>query len=311
MTTALFTHPACLLHAPPPGHPERPERLRAIAAALDAPAFAGLDRRLAPAASADDLALAHPAGYIAGLRAAEPAAGSFALDPDTHLSPGSFAAALRAAGAAIAAVDAVIAGAVANAFCAVRPPGHHALAARAMGFCLAGNVALGARHALDRHGLARVAIVDFDVHHGNGTQALLWDEPRVRFVSSHQMPLWPGSGSPDEAGAHGQILNLPLAPGTGGAAFRKAYATRVLPWLDAFAPELVLVSAGFDGHRADPLGGLALEAEDFAWLTHGLADLAGAHAGGRLVSALEGGYDLDALARSVAAHVAVLMERGA
>ncbi len=311
MTTALFTHPACLLHAPPPGHPERPERLRAIAAALDAPAFAGLDRRLAPEASAGDLALAHPAGYIAGLRAAEPAAGSVALDPDTHLSPGSFAAALRAAGAAIAAVDAVIDGEAANAFCAVRPPGHHALAARAMGFCLAGNVALAARHALDRRGLARVAIVDFDVHHGNGTQALLWDEPRVRFVSSHQMPLWPGSGSPDERGAHGQILNLPLAPGTGGAAFRKAYAARVLPWLDAFAPELVLVSAGFDGHRADPLGGLALGAEDFAWITHALADLAAAHAGGRLVSALEGGYDLEALALSVAAHVAVLMERGA
>jgi acetoin utilization deacetylase AcuC-like enzyme len=311
MTTALFSHPACSVHAPPPGHPERPERLQAVAAALAVPAFAALDRREAPPAAEADLGLVHPAGYIAALRASGPASGTLALDPDTHMSAGSLEAALRAAGAAVAAVDAVLDGGPTNAFCAVRPPGHHAEAARPMGFCLFGNVAIAARHALDRHGLERVAIVDFDVHHGNGTQALLWDEPRVRFVSSHQMPLWPGTGGPDERGAFGQIMNLPLAPGPGGPAFRRAYAERVLPWLDAFAPELVLVSAGFDAHRADPLANLELEAEDFAWVTAALAGLAGAHAGGRLVSVLEGGYDLDALAASVAAHVAVLMEQGA
>ncbi len=311
MATALFTHPDCLAHRPPEGHPERPERLAAILAALEAPRFAALDRRAAPLATPADIALVHAPGYLEAIAEAVPAAGTVALDEDTHLSPGSLTAALRAAGAAVAAVDIVLDGGAANAFCAVRPPGHHAEGARPMGFCLFGSVAVAARHALDRRGLSRVAVVDFDVHHGNGTQALLWTEARVRFVSSQQMPLWPGTGAPGERGAHGQVMNLPLAPGSGGAAFRAVWEGQALPWLDAFAPELVLVSAGFDAHAADPLANLALSEDDFAWITARLCDLADAHAGGRVVSCLEGGYDMGALAASAAAHVAVLMERGA
>jgi acetoin utilization deacetylase AcuC-like enzyme len=311
VTTALFSHPDCLRHRPPPGHPERPERLRAVLSALDAPAFAALDRREAPLATEADIALVHAPGHFAAIAAAEPGAGAVALDADTWMSPGSLTAARRAAGAAVAAVDLVLDGGAANAFCAVRPPGHHAEGALPMGFCLFGTVAIAARHALDRRGLSRVAVVDFDVHHGNGTQALLWDEARVRFVSSQQMPLWPGTGGPDERGAHAQVMNLPLPPGAGGPAFRAAWEREALPWLDAFAPELVLVSAGFDAHRADPLAGLELVEEDFAWITARLCDLADAHAAGRVVSCLEGGYDLEALAASAAAHVAVLMERGA
>jgi len=310
MTTALFTHPDCLGHRTPEGHPERVDRLRAILAALDAPAFAALDRRAAPMGDEADILRCHPRAYLEAIRAAIPAAGSVALDPDTHVSPGSFRAALRGAGAVCAAVDAVMAGEAANAFCAIRPPGHHAETARPMGFCLFGNVAIAAKRALDRHGLARVAVVDFDVHHGNGTQDLLWDEARALYVSTHQMPLYPGTGAADERGAHGNVLNLPLPPGTGGAGFRAAFEHAALPALDAFAPEMVLISAGFDAHRDDPLANLALTEDDFAWVTARLCDLARDHAGGRVVSALEGGYDLDALAASVAAHVAVLMERG-
>jgi acetoin utilization deacetylase AcuC-like enzyme len=211
-------------------------------------------------------------------------------------------------GAACRAVDAVLSGEVANAFAATRPPGHHAEAETTMGFCLFGNVAIAAKRALDYHGLSRVAVVDFDVHHGNGTQALLWDEPRVRFVSSHQMPLWPGSGRRDESGAHGQILNIPLRPGSHGGPMRTAYTAQAFPMLDAFAPELVLISAGFDAHAADPLAGLDWETDDFAWLTRHLCDLAARHCSGRVVSVLEGGYDLAALGQSVAAHVRVLMD---
>jgi acetoin utilization deacetylase AcuC-like enzyme len=311
MTTALFRHDDCLDHRVPPGHPERPDRMRAIAAALAGPAHAALDRLDAPLIDEADLRRCHPQRYIDGIRAAIPDAGIRALDADTHVSPGSLAAALRAAGGAVAAVERVLSGAAANAFVAARPPGHHAEAETAMGFCLFGSVAIAARRALDHHGLERVAVVDFDVHHGNGTQALLWDEPRIRFVSSHQMPLWPGSGAPSERGAHDQILNLPLAPGSDGAAMRAAYEAAVFPMLDAFAPELVLVSAGFDAHAADPLAQLMWREADYAWLTGRLCDLADRHAGGRVVSVLEGGYDLDALAASVSAHLAVLAERGA
>lgn len=311
MTTALFSDPACLGHVTPPGHPERVDRLRAVAAALDAPDFAALDRRRAAPADEAELRRCHPQAFINRVRAAEPAEGTAQLDPDTHMSPGSWNAALAAVGAACAAVDAVLAGEAANAFCAVRPPGHHAETGKVMGFCLFGTVAIAARRALDHHGLSRVAVVDFDVHHGNGTQDLLWDEGRALFVSSHQMPLWPGTGTADERGGRDNVLNLPLPPGTDGAAFRAAWEAQALPRLAAFRPELVIVSAGFDAHADDPLAQLALREADFAWITHRLCDIAQDHAGGRLVSVLEGGYDLRALAASVAAHVGVLMERGA
>jgi acetoin utilization deacetylase AcuC-like enzyme len=311
MPTGFFTDPACLNHRTPAGHPERPARLEAIMTALDAPEFAALVRRQAPAAEVGEIKRCHPQAYVDRIRAAIPSEGSRALDPDTHVSPGSWHAALGGLGQVLGALDMVIAGEARNAFAAIRPPGHHAEAARPMGFCLFGNVAIAAKRALDHHGLARVAVVDFDVHHGNGTQDLLWDEARALFVSSHQMPLWPGTGAPDERGAHDNVLNLPLPPGTDGPRFRAAWEAHALPRIEAFAPELVLVSAGFDAHVADPLAQLALETEDFVWITHRLCDIAATHAGGRVVSALEGGYDLDALADSVAAHVRVLMERGA
>ena len=311
MATLLLTHPDCLRHVTPPGHPERVARLEAVLRALSAPRFAPLRREAAPLAEDAEVLRCHPPDYLEAVRAAEPAGGWNALDPDTHLSPGSVAAALRAVGAAGRAVEAVLAGEVRNAFCAVRPPGHHAEAARAMGFCLFGTVAIAAKRALDRHGLGRVAVVDFDVHHGNGTQALLWDEARALYVSVHQSPLYPGTGDRHETGAHGNVLNLPLPPGTGGREFRDAVEAMALPALDDFAPELVLVSAGFDAHAADPLAQMRLTADDFAWITAALCDVADRHAAGRVVSALEGGYDLAALAESAAAHVEVLMERGA
>ncbi len=309
MATLLLTHPASRWHETPRGHPERVARIEAVEVVLSAPAFAALIRAEAPRAEVAEVLRCHPQAHLDALEAALPGEGTRALDADTHVSPRSVEAALHGVGAACAAVDAVLAGEVANAFCAMRPPGHHAEAQRPMGFCLFGNVAIAAKRALDHHGLERVAVVDFDVHHGNGTQALLWDEPRVRFVSSHQMPLWPGSGGPKERGAHGQITNLPLPLGAKGDVFRAAWAP-ALAALRAWEPELVLVSAGFDGHAADPLAGLALRVEDFVWITRGLCDLAAATCGGRLVSVLEGGYDLDALAACVAAHVEALMEAG-
>ncbi len=308
MTTLLFTHPACLDHDTGHGHPERPDRLRAVLAALDAPDFVALDRRSAPAATREALLRAHAPDYVDAIFDALPASGLAALDADTIVSPGSGEAALRAAGACCAAIDAVLAGEGRNAFCAVRPPGHHATRTRAMGFCLFDNVAVGALHARAVHGIRRIAIVDFDVHHGNGTQEIFRDDPDCLFVSSHQMPLWPGSGGRDERGAHGQIVNIPLPPGADGAVFRAAIEGVALPALEAFRPELVLISAGFDAHHADPLAQLALGEADFAWITRALAGLAGRHCDGRLVSTLEGGYDLDALAASVAAHLRVLME---
>jgi acetoin utilization deacetylase AcuC-like enzyme len=286
-------------------------RLEAIRRALAAPEFAALDRREAPTGTREDVLLCHPGRYIDRVEAAIPDEGWVSLDADTHVSPGSLAAALRAVGGCVAAVDAVLSGAARNAFVACRPPGHHAERETAMGFCLFGNVAIAARHAMERHGLSRVAIVDFDVHHGNGTQDLLWDEPRALFVSSHQMPLYPGSGHAHETGAHDNVMNVPLAPMTDGTVMRRLYEAEVFPALLDFRPELLLVSAGFDAHAADPLANLEWTAEDFAWLTGRLCDVADATCGGRVVSTLEGGYDLDALGLSVAAHVRVLMERGA
>ena len=306
--TLVFSHPDCRGHVTPAGHPERVARLDAVERGLAGLAVA---RAEAPLATEAEVLRVHAQAHWDAVSAAEPHEGFSPMDPDTWMSPGSLKAALRAVGGACAAVDAVLAGAARNAFVACRPPGHHAERARTMGFCLFGNVAIAARRALDHHGLSRVAIVDFDVHHGNGTQDLLWDEERVLFFSSHQMPLWPGSGSPDERGAHGQVVNLPLRPGTDGVAMRAVYDAEVFPRLEEFGPELVLISAGFDAHAADPLANLLWDEDDFAWLTARLCDVAEGHAQGRVVSVLEGGYDLDALAASVAAHVGVLAGRGA
>jgi len=308
MATALYTHEAGLGHVTPPGHPERVARLKAVARALSAPGFAALDRREAPEAARGDVLRCHPESYVAEIAASIPARGTRALDADTHVGPGSWAAALRAVGAACAAVDAVLAGEVANAFCAMRPPGHHAERATAMGFCLFGTAAIAAKRALDHHGLARVAVLDFDVHHGNGTQDLLWDEARALFVSSHQSPLWPGSGEVHETGAHDNVVNLPLPPNAGGEAFRAAWQEIGLPRIKAHEPELILISAGFDGHRDDPLANLELVEDDYAWLTREVVDIAEDAGHGRVIATLEGGYDLTALGHSVAAHVEALAE---
>ena len=306
MATLLVTDPIFLEHQVPAGHPERPDRLRAILKALSAEAFAPLVRVAAPEAGEATLALAHDPGYVAAIRDAVLAEGLVAVDPDTWLSPGSYRAAAQAAGGACLAVDEVAAGRARNAFCAVRPPGHHAEPAQAMGFCLFGNAVIAARHAQKAHGLGRVAIVDFDVHHGNGTQAIVWDDPSILYASTHQMPLYPGTGSPSETGA-GNIVNVPLEPGDGGPEFRAAFAEAVLPAVGGFRPELIVVSAGFDAHWRDPLASLNLREDDFAFATTALMELADRHAGGRIVSVLEGGYDLTGLADSAAAHVAALM----
>jgi acetoin utilization deacetylase AcuC-like enzyme len=310
MTTALITHSDCLAHLTPAHVEEQPARLAHVLQALEGLPLA---RVAAPLAEEASILALHDADYVARIRAAIPATGFAMLDAETDaetaLCPASWAAILRAVGAVQKGVDLVMSGDVGNAFAAIRPPGHHAESALAMGFCIFGNVALGARHALDAHGLSRVAIVDFDVHHGNGTQALLWDEARVLTITSQQMPLWPETGDPGETGAHDNVLNLPLAPGTGGAEMRAGYEKTVFPRLHDFAPELILISAGFDAHAADPLANLTWQAEDYAWLTRALCDIADTHCGGRMVSTLEGGYDLEALAASAAAHVTVLTER--
>ena len=306
MAFALYTHPSCLDHDPGPGHPEAPERLAAVLEALDAPRFAGIERRGAPRASRAQLERVHRAEHVDHILGAMPKSGWLQLDADTFLSPASAEAALRAAGAGCAAVDSVLTTPLRHAFCAVRPPGHHATAATAMGFCLFNNVAVAAAHAIAAHGLERVAIIDFDVHHGNGTQNIFWSDPRVLYASTHQSPLYPGTGAGGERGA-GNIVNAPLRAGAGSIEFRDACIRIVLPALDDFAPQLVIVSAGFDAHRLDPLAALELETDDYAWITRRLVDLAARHADGRLVSMLEGGYDLDALRESTAAHVAALM----
>ncbi|SCZ65461.1 Acetoin utilization deacetylase AcuC [Epibacterium ulvae] len=307
MTTALITHADCLQHVTPDGHPERVARLEHVLHALE-----GLDlqRVTAPMAAEDDLLRLHPKDYVDGIRAAAPQAGFAQVDGDTFLSPGSVAAAYRAAGAAIRAVDLVLGGDVQNAFAAVRPPGHHAETDTAMGFCFFGNAALAAKHALEHHGLKRVAVVDFDVHHGNGTQDLLWDEARALVITSQQMPLWPGSGKPEEDGAHGQIMNIPLAPESGGAEMRAAYQAQAFPRIQAFNPELIIISAGFDAHQDDPLANLNWSTSDFGWLTAELCTLAREICSGRIVSTLEGGYDLNALAAATKAHVEELIKAG-
>ena len=304
--TLIFEHAICLEHDLGQGHPERPDRLRAIQLALAEPAFAALERRSAPLASWPQIALVHPQHYIDQVAAAAPVQGRVQLDPDTAMNPASLEAARRAAGAVCSAVDAVMAGEAPNAFCAVRPPGHHAEPARSMGFCIFNSVAIGALHARAEHGLKRVAVVDFDVHHGNGTQSAFWDDGDLFYGSTHQMPLYPGTGAAVETGA-GNIHNFPLSPGAGGVAFRDAFIDGLLPALDAFAPELLLVSAGFDGHVDDPLAQLRLETEDYAWVSAELLAVAERHCRGRLVSSLEGGYDLAALATATAAHVRALM----
>jgi acetoin utilization deacetylase AcuC-like enzyme len=307
MSTLLITHPACLEHLMPLGHPERPDRLRAIERALEAEKFQTLARSQAPLASLETIALCHPMDYIVEVREASPREGLIHLDADTAMSPGTFEAALRAAGGAIHAVDEVLTKKAANAFVATRPPGHHAETARPMGFCLFDNAAIAARYAQQRHGIASAAIVDFDVHHGNGSQEIFWSDKTVMYCSTHQMPLFPGTGAVGESGEHNTVVNAPLRPGDGGAAFRAAFETRILPRLAEFKPELVIISAGFDAHMRDPLANINLAEADFVWATQKLMDLADTCAGGRVVSLLEGGYDLQALGNSVAAHVATLM----
>jgi acetoin utilization deacetylase AcuC-like enzyme len=302
----LYTHVACLGHDTGPGHAEQQARLRAVLQALDTDHFVTLDRTEAPRVTRAQLLRVHSAAHVDHVLDSVPGDGIVALDPDTRLSPGSGEAGLRAAGAVCAAVDAVLAGEVERAFCAVRPPGHHATADQAMGFCLFNNIAVAAAHALHVHQLERVAIADFDVHHGNGTQAIFEREPRVLFLSSHQSPLYPETGYAHERGV-GNIHNGPLPPGSGSEEFRALWDDVLLPRMDAFRPQLVLVSAGFDAHRADPLADLRLEVGDYRWITERLAGLARKHAGGRVVSTLEGGYDLSALAASAAAHVSALM----
>ena len=305
MKTALLTHADCLGHVTPQGHPERVARLEHILHGLES---LDLNRVTAPLAADDDLLRIHPEGYIREIRASRPDEGFRQIDGDTFMSPGSVDAAYRAAGAVVRAVDMVLGGEAPNAFCAIRPPGHHAERETVMGFCLFGNAALAAKHALDHHGLGRVAVVDFDVHHGNGTQDLLWDEARALVITSQQMPLWPGSGRPDETGAFDTIVNIPLAPTTGGAEMRAAYQAQAFPRLRAFRPELIIISAGFDAHQDDPLANLNWSTADFAWITARLCQIANEVCEGRIVSTLEGGYDLNALAQATRAHVEELMK---
>jgi acetoin utilization deacetylase AcuC-like enzyme len=307
MTTLLITHDACLDHLTPTGHPERPDRLRALAQTFGAETFNALMREQAPMADADTVALCHPMDYVEAIREASQDKGLIGIDADTVMSPGSFEAALRCVGGGTLAVDHVMSSKAANAFVATRPPGHHAETARAMGFCLFNNAAIAARYAQKKHGLERVAIVDFDVHHGNGSQDIFWGDKTVMYCSTHEMPLYPGTGSTGERGEHNNIVNAPLRAGDGGEKFRQAMESVILPRLREFKPDLLVISAGFDAHARDPLANLNFVEEDYAWVTQKLMVVAGQSAKGRIVSMLEGGYDLQGLARSAAAHVRELM----
>jgi acetoin utilization deacetylase AcuC-like enzyme len=304
----LYTHPVCLQHSGGPGHPESPARLAAVLDALHDAALIGIEWREAPQATRAQLRRVHAEALLAQVLD-QPVEEHRRLDPDTAMSPGSAEAALRAAGAVCAAVDAVVGGEVRRAFCAVRPPGHHATPDQAMGFCLFNSIAVGAAHALHAHALRRVAVVDFDVHHGNGTQDIFWGEQRVLFVSSHQQGIYPGTGAAEEHGINKNVFNAPLPEGCDGALFRRTWSERLLPEICAFQPELILISAGFDAHRLDPLAGLNLEADDYRWLTDELCVLAERHARGRMVSTLEGGYSLTALRDCSVAHVGALLAR--
>jgi acetoin utilization deacetylase AcuC-like enzyme len=284
--------------------------MRALEKVLSHELFAGLKREEAPEGDDETIARVHPTTYIEAIRATAPDRGIVYIDGDTPMSPGTLNALYHGVGAAIRATDAVMSGEVANAFCGVRPPGHHAEPDRAMGFCFFNNVAIAAEHARAKHGAERVAVVDFDVHHGNGTQAAFWSDRHLFYGSTHQMPLYPGTGHPSETGVAGNIVNAPLRSGDGGPQFRDAFRSRILPELTNFAPDLLLISAGFDAHRDDPLAGLELVEDDFSWATYKLAEIAAKHSGGRLVSVLEGGYDLNAMARSAGVHVRALMDTG-
>ena len=303
--TALVTHEECLKHLTPPGHPEQVARLEYI---LESLKDINLLRVSAPMAADDDILRIHPREHINYLQDAVPETGFKSLDGDTHISSGSLTAAYRAAGGVLRAVDLVLSGEAKNAFVAVRPPGHHAETQTSMGFCLFGNIALGVKHALDFHGLKKVAVIDFDVHHGNGTQEILWEESRCLTFTSQQIPLWPGTGTEEEQGHYNNIVNIPLPPGSTGELMRQKYEALVFPVLRKFEPDLILISAGFDAHEADPLAELNWSTADFSWLTERLCKIAEECCEGRLVSTLEGGYDLKALADSVKAHVTKLCE---
>jgi acetoin utilization deacetylase AcuC-like enzyme len=308
VATALITHPACLEHDTGPYHPETSERLRAVLAALETEEFGMLLRESAPKATIEQLSRVHPRDYVEAILAIHPDLGEpVHLDGDTVMSAGSAEAASRAAGGACMGVDAVMEGWARTVFVAVRPPGHHAEPNKPMGFCLFNNAAVAALHARAHHGIERVAVVDFDVHHGNGTQAMFAADRGLFYASSHQHPCYPGTGEAWERGVADNILNVPLRPRDGSAQFRAVWSETIIPALDKFAPGLLIVSAGFDGHVADPLAQLRLETNDYAWITEQLLGVADRHCGGRLVSVLEGGYDLNALAASAVVHVRTLM----
>ena len=307
MSTLLVTHPAGLAHATPLGHPERADRLRALDRIFEQEKFAHLVRDLAPLGEREDIIRVHPADFVDAMGEAVPQEGLVRIDSDTVLSPGTWQAVLRAVGGACFAVDEVVEGKVSNAFVAMRPPGHHCETRKPMGFCLLNQVAVAARHAQAKHGLSRIAIVDFDVHHGNGTQEIFWADDSVLYCSTHEMPLYPGTGAVGETGAVNTIVNAPLRSGDDGAKFKEAMETRVLPRITSFAPDLILISAGFDAHVRDPLASLRLVDTDFAWITRKLMEIADQKCQGRVVSLLEGGYDLEGLASSAAAHVSALM----
>jgi acetoin utilization deacetylase AcuC-like enzyme len=303
MSTIIIQHDDCLRHDPGPKHPESTQRVKAILGGLEG--LKGLQRLPAPLATVEQITRVHPAEFWAGLRAQEPSRGLTALDPDTFLNHGSIDATLRASGSLCFAIDQILDDKALRAFCAVRPPGHHSEPELAMGFCLLNHVAIGAMHALVHPGISRVAIVDFDVHHGNGTQAVFEQNPDVMYVSSHQSPLYPGSGHIEETGC-GNILNLPLSPGDGSEAFRKAWSSLGLPAMHSFEPDLILISAGFDAHQRDPLAQLELQDADYRWITEEICDLATDSCNGRVASILEGGYDMQALASAGRSHVEAL-----
>jgi len=307
MTTLLVTHSACLDHLTPAGHPERPDRLRAVDQALEAETFQVLAREKAPLGEWDTIALCHPMDYIEAIKDAAPDEGMVRLDADTSMSPGSYEAALRCVGGGVLAVDEVMTGKAKNAFVAVRPPGHHAETAKPMGFCFFNSAAIVTRYAQKKHGAERAALIDFDVHHGNGSQDIFWSDQSVLYCSTHEMPLYPGTGAITERGMHNNIVNAPLRAGDGGDQFREAFETVILPRLRDFKPDVLIVSAGFDAHTRDPLANLNLVEADYTWVTQKLMQIADENCNGRIVSMLEGGYDLQGLARSTAAHVTALM----